>query len=79
MTAAEDRSIETRARDIHAAHGAQGTVVIAEKIGAVAAASDQAQIDMWMAVAARFVTLQPDPSAQRIAARHFRTLLAALL
>lgn len=79
VTTAEHRSIDARARDIQAAHGTRGTVVIAEKIGAVAAGSDQAQVDMWMAVAARFVTLQPGPSTQRDAAQHLRKLLATLL
>ena len=79
MTTADRQSAQAKAQCIHDTHGVQGTVVIAERIGAVTASKDQAQVNFWMAIAAAFIQLQGDTQAQWDAARHLRKLLEALI
>lgn len=79
MTTAEHGNAEANAVAIIEQHGAHGAVVIAERIGALAAAHDEEGAAQWMAVAARYVRLQDGgEQAQRDAARRIRALIAAV-
>lgn len=79
MTVKDMQPVEGRAQAIHDQYGARGTIVIAEKVSAAAAAQDEAGVANWLSVASAFVNLYShSQQTQWDIARHMRQLLDAV-